>query len=57
MAASQDPSAELTSLPQADQEAIATTLITLRPAFKSATPASSWASTAPTPTGSTRSAR
>lgn len=34
MAASQDPSAELTSLPQADQEAIATTLITLRSGFQ-----------------------
>jgi uncharacterized protein (TIGR02246 family) len=34
MAASQDPSAELTSLPQADQEAIATTLITLRAGFQ-----------------------
>lgn len=34
MAAPQDPSAELTSLAQADQEAIATTLIALRTGFQ-----------------------
>lgn len=34
MATSQDPSAELTSLPQADQEAIAATLIALRAGFQ-----------------------
>jgi uncharacterized protein (TIGR02246 family) len=34
MAASEDPGAELTSLPQADQEAIAATLIALRAGFQ-----------------------